>query len=525
MSTEKTVRELEQEARQRAKEQAQQTSKNGNGGQTPKQKVDAERKFLLEAGLSDEGNAQCVNFLYPDRFLYCAAFGKSGWLYFDGQCWTNELAESRLDRAITTTLIKRAEYGLKAGVDANGKLLNEKLVKFCAANSYRRKGCKDQLRSILEVSITEFDNDPDMLNCANGVVNLKTGDIVDHSPKQRFTYVLPVAYNPKADYTEWVTWLREVLGGDADTLKYVQQAVGYSLTGRTSEECLFYLYGPTRAGKGTFSETILKLLGTPLSSGVDFATFTAKRDHDSQNFDLAGLKATRFIVASESNKYELLNPRRIKSITGGDMIRCAHKHGNFFEYFPQFKVWLISNNPVKADSEDEALWARVNVIEFPNSYLGREDKGLKRRMLQPDNLEAVLRWAVEGAIAWYSSLPDGIQKPERVISETARQRAGNDFSAQFVNECIQTKPGAFLPNKVWKAVYRAWCDENSVTPKDSKVGVQLRRHYPTSREYVDQDYIKTKGYDGVIKRKPGENKQERGVLNAIIPQVILTEYL
>jgi putative DNA primase/helicase len=518
MTTEQIIAELETEAQARV-EQA--ISNNGRGAT-----VDTERKFLLDASLSDEGNAQCVNFLYPGQFLYCRNFGKQPWLYYTGKYWTNELAEARLDRAVTNMLLKRAEYGLQAGVDNDGKLKQEKLVKFCVTNAYRRQGCKDQLKSILEILIGEFDDNPNLLNCANGVVDLRTGDIVNHSPRQRFSYVLPVAYNPQADYDFWVTWLREALGGDANTLKYLQQAVGYSLTGRTSEECLFYLYGPTRAGKGTFTETLLNLLGKPLASGVDFATFTAKRDHDSQNFDLAGLKATRFIIASESNKYEILNAKRIKSVTGGDVVRCAHKHGDFFEYFPQFKVWLISNNPVKADSEDDALWARVNVIEFPNSYLGKEDKGLKRKMLQPDNLGGVLRWAIEGARDWYNSLPEGIQKPVGVISETERQRASNDFSTRFLDECVESAPGAFLPNKVWKIVYQAWCDENSMTPKEAKVRDALVNKFDEStREYVDHDYVKTKGYDGIIERRPGENKRERGFLNARIPSEVLREYL
>jgi len=337
-----------------------------------------------------------------------------------------------------------------------------------------------------------------------------------------FTYCLDVDYTPTADCSEWEAWLVEVLE-NPDVVAYLKQAIGYSLTGRTNEECLFYLFGPTRAGKGTLTETILKLLRHPLAEGVDFATFTAKRDHDAQNFDLAGLKATRFIVASESNKYEVLNPRRIKAVTGGDQIRCAHKYGEPFGYFPQFKIWLISNHPLKADAEDDAIWARVNVINFPNSYLGREDKGLKRRMLDTRNLEAVLKWAVEGAMAWYQSLPNGLQRPPSIVEETQRHRDKNDYSGQFLDECTEDAPGEFLPNEVWKAVYSAWCDAYSITPKVGKVTAKLNENALGGRAYVNNDDLQHSGYDAVMTIE-GDQKQVRGYYGVRISQVILGEY-
>jgi putative DNA primase/helicase len=489
--------------------------------------------FLLTESISDEGNAQCLAKLHPDTFLYCPAFASPGWLYYNGCHWETEQAEVRLDRAMTEVLQLRAEAGLAQGVDEKGKLIKDALVKFCTPNAYRRKMAKDQLKSLVAASISDFDRNPDVINCANGVVNLQTGELAPHEPEQRFTYCLPVAYNPQADYGPWVTWLRDVVG-NADIVQYLKLAVGYSLTGRTSEECLFYIYGPTRAGKGTFTETLLKLLGQPLSEGVDFATFTAKRDHDAQNFDLAGLKATRFIVASESNKYEILNPRRIKSVTGGDAIRCAHKHGRFFSYFPQFTIWLVSNNPVKADAEDDAIWARVNVIHFPNSYLGKEDKSLKRRMLERSNLEGVLRWAVEGAIAWYQSLPDGLEKPAAIAAETQQHRARNDYSAQFVEDCTERADGEFLPNPIWTAVYTAWCTENAITPKIGKARDKLKEKYALDRGYVGAGDLRRNGYDAAVKdderwarvfANEVETIQQRGFYGVKIPEAVLIEYL
>jgi putative DNA primase/helicase len=487
------------------------------------------RGALLDGGPTDEANAQALVKLYPGRFLNCTQLSKSnqpGWMHYNGRYWEAEQAPETLERSIVSMLIARCKAAMDAGTDPNtGKFIEEQLVKFCTPNANKIQSCKVNLRSIITADITDFDNDRDFLNCQNGVVNLRDGTIIPHDPGQRFTYCIPVDYKPAADFSAWQAWLRDTLGGDSESARYVQMAVGYSLTGHTSEECLFYVHGPTRSGKGTFSETLLKLLGNPLAAGVDFVTFTEKRSGDSQNFDLAGLKAARFVVASESNKYQFLNPRRIKSITGGDMIRCAHKHGPFFEYFPAFKIWLLSNEPVRGDSEDDALWSRVNVISFPNSHLGHEDKQLKRKMLEPANLEAVLAWAIAGAIAWYSA-PDGLQKPAKVASVTQQQRDGNDFSQQFMDDCLTPAPDAFLPNPVLSAVYKGWCEAHSLTPKERKVQLTIGKHHMNCRQYVNSEQLKNSQYGRVITLAAGYDMQQfRGYDGLMITEDVLNEYL
>jgi putative DNA primase/helicase len=287
--------------------------------------------------------------------------------------------------------------------------------------------------------------------------------------------------------------LLEATGNRLEVAQYLQEAVGYSITGHTWEECLFYIYGPTRAGKGTFVETILAMLGkAPLAVEVDFTTFTGKLDGDGQNFGLAPLKPSRFVAASESGKYQQLNTERIKSITGGNDIRCAFKYRTHFSYRPQFKLWLSSNHPINADAEDDALWSRVRVIEFPNSYLGREDKRLKQRMRSPEVLEGVLAWAVEGAIRWYQLGSKGLETPEIVAEATAQARKDLDYVGQWIDECVAPAddPEHFVTNEVIRASYETWCSNNGV-------------NYPKGSGALTRS-LKGKGYDaGVSQKKDG----------------------
>lgn len=437
--------------------------------------------FLLEQSPDDEGNAQCVARLYADQFLYCEALG---WLHYNGQYWQRDQSETELDRAIVETLKARRIEGVKAE--------NEKLVRAAKPSATNVRNCKFLFKSLVPVNVSSFDNDPDLLNCKNGVVDLRTGDLTPHDPGQRFTYCLPVAFNPAADSTFWENWLLQAVGGCQEIVDYMQMALGYTITGHNNEKSLFYVYGRANSGKGVMTETLLKLFGSPLSTEVDFSMFTMRRDGDSQNFDLAGLKPTRFIAASETNKYQALNPRRIKAATGGNAIRCAHKHGPLFTYWPQFTIWLSANEPVNADADDDALWLRVCVIHFPGSYTGdKEDKTLKAKMLQPETLEGILAWIVAGAAAWYGSLPAGLQRPPSLVEETQKHRDDNDEVRQFLDENYVDAPGEYVSYPAMYAQYEIWCQSNGVTPKKKRSFTTSlkRKEYETggndNREYMN----------------------------------------
>jgi putative DNA primase/helicase len=248
-------------------------------------------------------------------------------------------------------------------------------------------------------------------------------------------------------------------------VEYLQEALGYSITGHTSEECLFYIFGPPRSGKGTLSETILAIFPRPIAIEVDFNTFTAKREGDNQNFDLAPMKAARIVFASESNKYQSLNPAKVKALTGGNLVHCAFKHRDFFSYRPQYTVWLSSNHKINADADDDALWGRVKVIHFPYSQLGKEDKSLKRRMQTPDNLEGVLAWLIDGAYQWYQHEGQGLATPDAVTDLTRAHRDAQDSVGLWLEECCELKAGEWIPNTKIYTSYKDWCIENGYEPK------------------------------------------------------------
>jgi putative DNA primase/helicase len=408
--------------------------------------VDAE---LTKFDPDDAGNGDALAHVLGERYLYSE---HAGWFRWTGTHYDRENAEKLLEAEAVDVLRRRRAAAVLAG--------KESVVQAATPSMHRVRAAMARLAGLRVVSIASFDRHPHLLNARNAVIDLRDGRVLAHETSYRFTTCAPVEYDPQADYSEWVNWLSETVRGGDEVLKWLQAWLGYAITGETSLEQLLYVYGPPRSGKGTLTETLLALMGG-LAKTADFASFT-KRD-DYQNFDLAALRNARLVVAGEGMKASELNAAKIKLLTGGDEVSCAFKHRDVFTYRPQYKLVLVSNHKLNVDVDDDAAWARVRVVEFPNSHLGQEDIGLKHRMRQPDNLRAVLAWLVQGARTFYEYLARGqaIPTPEIVQAATREHREALDFVGQWMAERLTRGTGQTTARECWQD-YSNWCNENGV---------------------------------------------------------------
>lgn len=417
------------------------------------------RDCYLKEPLDHEGHAVCVEAKYPDLYLFSDSFG---WLIYKDGYWQSDGAESSVGRAIKNVLRERHKLIDEVIVDAKQAYAMGKL---CAANSGSLSGIKQWLKTHekIEAFPQSFDNHPELLNVKNGVVNLKTGELLPHSPDYRFTYRINIAYNKEARCEAWELFINS-LGMAVETVLYLKRVCGYGLTGLTVEEIMFYLWGPTRSGKGTFTNTYLGVIDG-LGLGVNFRMFTATRDGDTQNFDFAPLKNKRVVSASESKRNERINSSVFKQVTGGDPVFTAYKGKDGFSYTPQWKLFLSSNYPLDADPTDPAVWARVHVIPFRISNLGKEDKTLKQRLSTQEAREGVLAWMVAGAVDWYEN---GLNPTDEIIKETQKMRLQASSVLLFVDHCCSLQIDQKSAGSALYAAYVEWCHAEGFQPYGRK---------------------------------------------------------
>jgi len=164
----------------------------------------------------------------------------------------------------------------------------------------------------------------------------------------------------------------------------------------------------------------------------DFSTFTVKQNDTVRN-DLARMKGSRFVSATEVEADKKLAEVTVKQMTGGDIISARFLFKEHFEYRPTYKIWLAANHQPIVRGTDEAIWRRIKLIPFdvliPES---ERDKKLSQKFEK--ELPGILNWALEGLLNWQKN---GLHTPPEIKEATEDYRNEMDMLGNFISEnCI-----------------------------------------------------------------------------------------
>lgn len=423
-------------------------SKNGAKAEEapePEQKVwpDAIRQ-------TDLGNARRMALHYGEDLMHVQSWGK--WYVWSGKHWredeTNEVR--RLARATVRTIYDEAagiaddetRKGIaKWGISSESRFRLEAMVALAKDD--------EQIASHFE----ELDRSPWLLNVANGTIDLRTGELRSHDRADKLTKLVPIVYDPTAEAPLWMKFLRRVLAGDEGMVEFVQRAIGYSLTGETTEQCLFFLWGTGRNGKSTFIETVRKIMaGYGKTAPRDLVQLRSDNSEGIPN-DVAQLPGVRFVYGSELEQGRRMAESKIKDLTGGDRIAARFMRGEYFEFSPRFKIWLFGNHKPVIVGTDEGIWRRIRLIEF-TVYIPDEEVDLHLSQKLEAELPGILRWAVDGCLKWQK---EGLSTPVKVKAATASYRDNMDIIGQFIATCCIVEKQKEVTFASLYDAYSKWC--------------------------------------------------------------------
>jgi putative DNA primase/helicase len=314
----------------------------------------------------------------------------------------------------------------------------------------RIKSVMQLARSELLADASNFDTNADVVGCQNGVLSLAKGDLIQTEPSI-MTKRLGCNFEPDAECASFKDFLDTIFDGDEDVISFVQRVVGYSLSGSTTEQCLFVLIGDGANGKTTLINVLQRLFGDYAAS-TPMQTLMVSRYGGQQTNDLAALVGKRFVAASEGEVGQTIAESKVKMMTGGDRIACRHLYGNQFEYDPQFKLWLATNDLPRITGTGEAIWRRFHVIKFPVTIPPDQRDGDLGKKLGAE-LSGILNWALEGNRDWKSQ---GLNPPGKVIDGTQAYRSENDTTRQFVETCCELDPKACERTSKLFEAYENW---------------------------------------------------------------------
>lgn len=402
--------------------------------------------------VTDLGNARRFARDHGEDLRYVYEFGT--WLVYEGGRWGRDVGPAVVQRA------KQTVRGIYAEAEAAPEERRKELGAWAvrSESEARLSAMVSLARSELPIGADELDCDPWALVVENGILDLRTGELGDHDREAFATRRAPTRFDPDARSARWEAFLARATDGDEELAAFLRRAAGYSLTGETSEEVLFFAHGPEATGKSTFLEANKATVGE-YAATADFETFLARRGDAGIRNDVARLAGVRLVTSLEVDEGKRLAEGLVKQLTGGDRVAARFLHKEFFEFDPRFKLWLAANSRPRVNADDGAIWRRIVQVPFTVTIPEAErDPELKRALRSnPDERAAILAWAVAGCLEWQAH---GLAVPERVRDYTEEYRRENDPLRDWIEDRCELDPEAETTAKALRESYTAWAEEN-----------------------------------------------------------------
>ena len=396
----------------------------------------------------DFGMANLFGEIYQNEARYCPEH--KSWYTYDGGVWKKDTGELLVAEKMKEFIRLLNLYCIEIEDEEKQSKFSKFILRI--RNHKCRENILKDARSELRIEAVEFDRNPYLINCLNGTYDLQTCTFKQHdcrdfiTQQTRFNHT--VSRNVKSE--RWEKFIREVCQDNNDKIGFLQRALGYSMLGRSNEECMFILHGKTtRNGKSTLLNTIHYLLG-------DYAKVAPvglicgsghSKDAEAASPTLAGLKGKRFVTMAESNEYGKLDEEKIKQLTGGEEISARALYQSAITYLPQFTLWLSCNDLPAVT--DKSLFAseRIKVIEFNRHFTPEEqDTRLKEELCSQENMSGIFMWLVRGYIKYKEKGLTMSKSMQSVVNEYA---AANDVVLQFLqNRCEYCPASEFNPTNI-----------------------------------------------------------------------------
>jgi putative DNA primase/helicase len=409
--------------------------------------------------LNDFGNAQRFLSVHGNDVKYCPPFKK--WLLWDERRWSLDERNAVRERlhGVMLTFVTQALATKDGG-----------LIRFAVQSLTRRylNAALSEAECYVCVLPEELDLHPHLLNFQNGLLDLRTGDLLEHDRQHLITKLVHHPFNDQATCPRFLAFLGRSVGTDLVT--FLQKALGYSLTGITSEKMAFLCLGPTNTGKTTLLALYRDLL-EEYATLVMIDALMQRTEDNASRADLADLRGCRFVMTSESEENTRVREGKLKRITQGQgKIKAVRKYENPIEFVEQCKIWIDANHKPLVYGTDDSIWHRLIPVPFDERLLPCEiDRTLPAKLRE--EAEGILAWTVEGARRWFA---EGLTVPKRIESTRDAWRVEMDRLGAFRKECCEEGKTYEVKARSLYVAYREWSEKSGEKPmSETRFGLRL----------------------------------------------------
>jgi len=312
------------------------------------------------------------------------------------------------------------------------------------------------LQPELSIDIKQLDGNQYLLNFLTGTLDIRDGSLREHRREDYITKLIHYNYDPEATAPRWQQFIREIMSDDEEKILFLKSALGYSLTGMTTEKALFVPYGAGNNGKTTLLSLVRELI-IEYAVTIDVGVILAGEKQRDANIlsALANLRGCRFAVTSETEKGQKLSPSQLKKITQGfgSEITACRKFENAISFPETHKLWIDTNDLPDIPNGDAATFARIYPIHFPAIFAN--DKKLPEALRS--EAEGILADLVYHAWEWSQK---GLGAPAEIKESRQEWHDESDQIQRFFgNRCKIDKndPDLTAESTPLYDAYKIWC--------------------------------------------------------------------
>lgn len=519
--------------------------------------IELPEKFVLQClHMNEAGDAKIYQAINKHRFVIDLESGQ--WHVYRGPHWEADLRDESLQEGVTAVidvyqkLVQKSQRRLleqDAPSDEAGKRHQalardvRRKIDHLDRLAYRRtvREAAGQGREGLGICGRDWDKDPWLLCCPNGVINLKTGELLEAHPEFYLRRRAETEYSPWRKVPEkFLSALRDIfpylaprpdrdatiqalLDAGVDSLEaeqiyldqlqryeelrsdytdtiidFLQVLLGYSLIGEVLEHILVIFYGRGRNGKTLLVELLQKVLGDYAHAIQPEILLASPKGSSSgaASPDILNLMGRRLVFASETNDSSQFDSSKVKRLVGGDTLTGRHLYArSYTEFTPSHTLFLLTNNKPNAPGDDFALWKRIVLLPFEVSFVAHPDPAKpEERQCDPllgkillQEATDILGWLVEGARRYRR---EGLRIPE-VIQDNIRQyREEVDVLGRFLADSCEEDPNFCVQAAELYDAYQYWCRQQGHGALSStKLGAKLAKRYHKTRKQRGIFYV------------------------------------
>lgn len=331
----------------------------------------------------------------------------------------------------TLCLTQDGEFSASKQQDAEARFTSNQ---FFSSTINRLLECNDIPRK----DIATFDNEPALLYCSNGVLDMRSLKLSQARAEDYLLHQTSVAWDPAAKCPWWENFVAELFAENDDPramVAFMQRLFGYTMSGSIDEQRVFIHAGGGCNGKSKVLDT-LATLGGHYSTRITASALSKSKKAIQQEFNRLGAKieGKRIVLLDDLDTNTEWNEGTLKQLTGTE-IPARNLYNEEKDIPNRSKIHVGCNQMPKVEAETEGIIRRICIINYNRMFEQSGEKEKEIRAMTRLEAPGILRWAVEG----FRTMKGRLEYPPECLM-AAKEYRTEQFKLEAVVEEVFCKP-------------------------------------------------------------------------------------